>query len=63
MRSWARPGAAHRSLEEKILVKLDDPSHPINRVFGGKGFEFTEDIPPVQRGPLPAQQGPRSVQH
>ena len=46
-------GAAHRSLEERILVKLDDPSHPINRVFGGKGFEFTEDILRFDEAPSP----------
>ena len=31
-------GAAHRGVDEKVFVKLDDPSNPINRVFGGKGF-------------------------
>jgi type 1 glutamine amidotransferase len=37
-------GAAHRAEYEKIFVKLDDPSHPLNRVFGGNGFEFTDEI-------------------
>jgi type 1 glutamine amidotransferase len=37
-------GAAHRTAEEKIWVKLDDPSHPVNAAFGGKGFEFTDEI-------------------
>jgi len=25
-------------------VKLDDPGHPVNAAFGGKGFEFTDEI-------------------
>jgi hypothetical protein len=37
-------GAAHRGLDEKVFVKLDDPSHPINRVFGGKGFAHTDSF-------------------
>jgi uncharacterized protein len=37
-------GAAHREAEEKIVVKLDDPSSPLNHVFGGKGFAFTDEI-------------------
>ncbi len=37
-------GAAHRAADEKIFVKVNDPSNPINAVFGGKGFEFTEEI-------------------
>jgi len=28
----------------KISVKLDDPASPINAVFGGKGFEFSDEI-------------------
>ena len=46
-------GAAHRSLEEKIMVKLDDPKHPLNKVFGGKGFEFAEDILRFDEAPSP----------
>ena len=37
-------GAAHRAADEKIMVKLDDPSHPLNAPFAGKGFEFTDEI-------------------
>ena len=37
-------GAAHRDAQEKIIVKLDDPSSPLNHAFGGKGFEFTDEI-------------------
>jgi type 1 glutamine amidotransferase len=37
-------GAAHRAADEKVWLKLDDPSHPLNAAFGGKGFEFTDEI-------------------
>lgn len=37
-------GAAHRAADEKIRVKLDDPAHPVNAVFEGKGFEFQDEI-------------------
>ena len=37
-------GAAHRAADEKIFVKVNDPSSPINAVFGGHGFEFTEEV-------------------
>jgi type 1 glutamine amidotransferase len=37
-------GANHREQNERIVVKLDDPTHPINRVFGGKGFEYTGEF-------------------
>jgi len=28
----------------KISVKLDDPAHPLNAMFGGKGFEISDEI-------------------
>jgi HEAT repeat protein/type 1 glutamine amidotransferase len=37
-------GAAHRAADEKVVVKLDDPAHPLNAAFGGQGFELTEEI-------------------
>ncbi len=37
-------GAAHRSQTEKIFVKVDDPSSPLNAAFGGKGFEYTGEV-------------------
>lgn len=47
-------GAAHRSQDEKIFVKVDDPGHPLDKPFGGKGFEFTGEVfrfkPPSPRG-------------
>ncbi|MBN2292246.1 MAG: ThuA domain-containing protein, partial [Pirellulales bacterium] len=32
-------GAAHLKADERVTVKLDCPDHPLNRPFGGKGFE------------------------
>jgi len=29
-------GASHRDSDEHVVIKLDDPDHPINRPFGGK---------------------------
>jgi len=37
-------GANHRDSNEHIFIKLDDPSHPINQSFGGKGFEFRDEF-------------------
>jgi type 1 glutamine amidotransferase len=37
-------GAAHRAADEKVTLKLDDPAHPLNAVFRGRGFEFTDEI-------------------
>ena len=35
---------------EKVTIKIDDPNHPLNAAFGGKGFEITDEIYQV-RGP------------
>lgn len=37
-------GAAHRDSKEHVFIKLDDPSHPVNRCFGGKGFEYRDEF-------------------
>jgi type 1 glutamine amidotransferase len=37
-------GANHRINNEHVFIKLDDPSHPINRAFGGKGFDFRDEF-------------------
>jgi type 1 glutamine amidotransferase len=37
-------GAFHRASNERVFIKLDDPGHPINRVFGGQGFEFRDEF-------------------
>jgi type 1 glutamine amidotransferase len=37
-------GANHRDSRERVFIKLDDPQHPINRVFDGKGFEYRDEF-------------------
>jgi type 1 glutamine amidotransferase/sugar phosphate isomerase/epimerase len=37
-------GANHRDSDEHVFVTLDDPNHPINRVFGGKGFDYRDEF-------------------
>ncbi len=37
-------GANHRNSDERVFIKLDDYSHPINQPFGGKGFEYRDEF-------------------
>ena len=37
-------GANHRAADEKVFIKLDDPDHPLNRPFGGQGFEYRSEF-------------------
>ncbi len=37
-------GANHRASDEKVMVKLDEPDHPINAPFGGRGFEYRDEF-------------------
>ena len=37
-------GANHRASDEHVFIKLDDPSHPVNRIFGGQGFDFRDEF-------------------
>ena len=37
-------GASHQAADERILVHLDDRSHPLNRLFGGKDFEYADEF-------------------
>ena len=37
-------GANHRENTERVVVKLDDPDHPLNAPFGGKGFEYRDEF-------------------
>ena len=37
-------GASHREAREHVLIKLDDPGHPLNAPFGGKGFEYRDEF-------------------
>lgn len=37
-------GANHRESNEHIFIKLDDPDHPLNQPFGGKGFDYRDEF-------------------
>lgn len=37
-------GANHRANDEHVFIKLDDPAHPINQVFGGQGFDYRDEF-------------------
>lgn len=37
-------GANHKESDEHVFIKLDDPAHPLNRAFGGKGFEYRDEF-------------------
>ena len=37
-------GAAHLAQDERVVVKLDSPDHPLNQPFGGKGFEHVSEF-------------------
>jgi len=43
-------GAAHLAQDEKVVVKIDSPGHPLTQPFGGKGFEHASEFFRV-RGP------------
>jgi len=43
-------GASHLAQDERVAIKLDCPDHPLNRPFGGKGFEHVSEFFRV-RGP------------
>ena len=37
-------GANHRDSREHVVIKLDDPEHPLNAPFGGTGFEYRDEF-------------------
>jgi len=37
-------GARHLDANEKVMVRLDDRTHPLNAVFGGKDFEYADEF-------------------
>jgi type 1 glutamine amidotransferase len=37
-------GANHRDSRERVFIKLDDPEHPLNRPFNGRGFEYRDEF-------------------
>ncbi len=37
-------GANHKDSTEHLWLKLDDPGHPLNAVFGGEGFDYRDEF-------------------
>jgi type 1 glutamine amidotransferase len=37
-------GASHRMPDEKALINVEDPTHPITRAFDGKPFEYVDEF-------------------
>lgn len=37
-------GVIHKAADEPVTVKLDDPGHPVNRVFAGRGFPYANEF-------------------
>ncbi|MFC1794286.1 ThuA domain-containing protein, partial [Planctomycetota bacterium] len=37
-------GANHRASKEHVFIKLDDPDHPVNQPFGGKGYDYRDEF-------------------
>jgi len=37
-------GANHYDSDEHVFIKLDDPGHPVNQAFGGKGFDYRDEF-------------------
>ncbi len=44
---------------ELVTVRNDDPTNPINAVFGGKGFKIADEIYTVRRGDIYSRQKQR----
>ncbi|MGO9241962.1 MAG: ThuA domain-containing protein [Bryobacteraceae bacterium] len=37
-------GASHHGTDEKVTIKLDDPTSPLNAVYGGQEFVYADEI-------------------
>jgi type 1 glutamine amidotransferase len=37
-------GASHRMPDEKAVINVEDPTHPITRAFDGKPFEYVDEF-------------------
>ncbi len=37
-------GASHKASDEHVFIKLDDPTHPVNQVFGGQDFDYRDEF-------------------
>ncbi len=37
-------GASHKAADEHVWIKLDEPDHPLNQPFGGRGFDYRSEF-------------------
>jgi type 1 glutamine amidotransferase/sugar phosphate isomerase/epimerase len=37
-------GASHLTADERVLIRLEDPAHPVCRSFDGKDFEYADEF-------------------
>lgn len=37
-------GANHKANNEHVFIKLDDPTHPVNQVFGGQDYDYRDEF-------------------
>ena len=37
-------GANHKTNDEHVFIKLDDPTHPVNQAFGGQDFDYRDEF-------------------
>lgn len=37
-------GANHKTNDEHVFIKLDEPTHPVNQAFGGQGFDYRDEF-------------------
>ncbi len=37
-------GANHRDSDEHVIIKLDEPDHPVNQPFGGVDFDYRDEF-------------------
>lgn len=41
--------------DETIVIRVEDPAHPVNRVFGGEGFAIADEVFQFMDGPYSRQ--------
>jgi type 1 glutamine amidotransferase/sugar phosphate isomerase/epimerase len=40
----AARGANHKASDEHVFIRLDDPGHPVNQVFGRESFDYRDEF-------------------
>jgi len=55
-------GAAHRANTEQVVMKLEEPDHPVVACFGGQGFPLQDEFFPSERNVF-AEPRPRTAWH